>query len=428
MIYTYKTRQLVSAITAICCLAMILGSCSEWDEYKKYTKDGEIIYTGKFDSVVVFPGKERVRLWGIVTRDPKVNKCKIFWNNFRDSVMFDIDGLNDNYIFDGIFDVEEGTKSFSVYTYDAAGNSSVGVNITGNSYGSRYRNTLSNRKIKIVAYDDAVSTIYWDLIDKSRGPVQMEVRYKTPHGDTVVITPASETTTILKGLDFNNNTFSWRTVFKPLPVTPNVVCIDTFCTKYSIRGIPTFAEKEADRSFFSAVSLPGDAGPNGGSGGVAAMWDGKALNSYNGANFTDIGAGENSPQMITFDLGMVVDLTKITLYPFQEGWGAYYTFSTLRDYEIYGSSNPTSSGALDASWTLLNAGTIEKPSGLPKDNENDVDKATAKAGFSLAVDPAVPRMRYIRIRCLKNYEGFFAGNSKAFFSVAEVKVSGMLPE
>jgi hypothetical protein len=246
----------VSAITAILCLAIILGACSEWDEYKKYTKDGEIIYTGKFDSVVVFPGKERVRLWGIVTRDPKVEKCKIYWNNFSDSVIFDMDGLNDDYIFDGIFDVEEGTKSFAVYTYDAAGNSSVGVNITGNSYGSRYRNTLSNRKIKIVAYDDASSTIYWDLIDKTLGPVQMEVSYKTPHGDTVVITPASETTTTLKGLDFENDTFTWRTVFRPLPVTPNVVCIDTFCTKSNIRSIPNFIEKELDRSFFAAVSLP----------------------------------------------------------------------------------------------------------------------------------------------------------------------------
>jgi hypothetical protein len=428
MIYTYKTRQFISAITAIVCLATILGACSEWDEYKKYTKDGEIIYTGKFDSVVVFPGKERVRLWGIITRDPKVNKCKIFWNNFRDSVIFDIDGVNDDYIFDGIFDVEEGTKSFSVYTYDAAGNSSVGVDITGNSYGSRYRNTLSNRKIKSIAYDDAATTIYWDLIDKSLGPVEMEVRYKTQHGDTVVITPATETTTMLKGLDFGNEGFTWRTVFKPLPVTPNVVCIDTFCTKYSTRGIPNFEEKELDRSLFAAVSLPGDAGSNGGAGGVAAMWDGQAQNSYGGANFTDIGAGGSSPQMITFDLGMNVNLTKITLYPFQEWWGAYYVFSTIRDYEIYGSSNPTSSGALDESWTLLNAGTIEKPSGLPKDNEDAADKAAAVAGFALAVDSEAPKVRYIRIRCLRNYEAFFTGNDNAFFSIAEVKVSGMLPE
>lgn len=418
---------MVSVITTLC-LVILLVACSDWDEYKKYTQDGEIIYTGKFDSVVVFPGKERVRLWGTITRDPKVEKCKIYWNNFRDSVLFDIDGLNNDFMFDGIFGVEEGTKSFTVYTYDAAGNSSVGVTITGNSYGSRYRNTLSNRRIKSIGYDEAATTIYWDLIDKTLGPVQMEVSYKALTGDTVVITPATETTTILKGLDFENDSFTWRTVFRPLPLTPNVVCIDTFCTKYSIRGTPNFVEKELDRSLFAAVSLAGDAPGNGGAGGVAGMWDGKAQNAYDGANFTDTGAGSSSPQMVTFDLGIKVDLTTITLYPFQEWWGSYYVFSTILDYEIYGASNPSSSGALDETWTLLNSGTITKPSGLPKDNEDAADKAAAIAGFALAVDPDAPKVRYIRIRCLRNYEALFTGNSNAFFSVAEVRVFGMLPE
>ena len=411
------------------CLVVALLSCnSEWDEFKKYTKNGEIIYTGKFDSVVVFPGKERVKLWGTITRDPKVERCKIFWDNFKNSAEFEIDPLTSEFMFDEILDVAEGTKSFTVYTYDAEGNSSIGVTVTGTSYGTRYRNTLNNRKIKSIAYDDAATTIYWDLIDKMLGPVQMEVTYKIPGGDTTVITPATESTTVLKKLDFQNDGFTWRTVFKPLPLTKNVVCIDTFWTKSSIRTTPNFVQKELDRSLFAGKSLTGDTWANGGAGSVPAMWDNAAQNSYGGALFTDIGSGGSSPQMVTMDLGMKVDVTKLVVYPFQEWWGSYYVFSTIRDYEIYGSENPSASGALDESWTLLTSGTIEKISGGAKDSESAADKAAAVAGFTLNVNPDVDRIRYIRIRCLRNYEALYTGNSNAFFSIAEIRVFGMLPE
>jgi hypothetical protein len=422
----YKHTGLLFVFSLLCC-GMVMVSCSEWDEFKKYTNDGEIVYTGKFDSVVVFPGKERVRFWGTIAPDPKVKRAKVFWDNRADSVEFDVDGTGSTAAFDRIFDVAEGTKSFTVYTYDNEGHSSIGVTFTGNSYGSRYRNTLSNRKIKSVVYDDVNTVILWDLVDRMLGPVQMEVRYETPRGDTLVITPATETQTVLKDLDYANKTFSWRTVFKPLPVVPGVVCIDTFQTRSAESTIPTFVEKELDRSMFAAVSLAGDTPNNGGSGGIASMWDGGAQNNYGQVLFTDIGTGGSSPQMVTVDLGLNVDLTKLIIYPFKESYG-YYVFSTLRDYEIYGSANPSSNGSLDASWSLLASGTFEKISGGGASAESAEDVAAAIAGFSVPVDPAVTKVRYIRIRCLRNYDAFFNSNSKAFFSVAELRVFGMLPE
>lgn len=406
-------------------LIVALAACSEWDEFKKYTEDGEIVYVGKFDSVSVFPGKERVRLWGTLTRDPKVTGCKIYWDNFQDSAEFSIDGPGSDFTFDEVFDVGEGTKSFTVFTFDDAGNSSIGVTVTGTSYGTRYRNTITNRKIKTITYDDAASTITWDLIDNMLGPVQMEVNYTTIHGnDTVVVTPAAETSTVLKGLDYMNDTFAWHTVFKP-----QTLAIDTFWSSSSIRGIPTFVEKQLDRSLFKAVTLPGDTWANGGAGGVAAMWDGAAQNSYGGALFTDIGSGSTSPQMVTLDLGLNVDLNTLVIYPFLENNGRYFTFSTIRDYEIYGSRNPNSNGALDESWTLLNAGSLVKPSGTDQSvPETDADKDLAKAGIPIAIDPDVQKIRYVRIRCLLNYDAFYYGNTKGFFSIAEIRAYGMLPE
>ena len=424
----YKHTGLLFLLSLLCC-GTLMVSCTDWDEFKKYTDGGEIVYIGRFDTLVVFPGKERVNFRGIISPDPKVKRCKIYWNNRADSVEFEVDATGGNAPFDQIVSMTEGTKSFTIYTYDGDGNRSIPRTVTGTSYGSRYRNTLSNRRIQTVDYDRDSSTIYWDLIDRMLGPEYMEVSYQTPRGDTVVFTPATETETVLKGLDYAHHTFSWRTIFRPLPSVKGVVCIDTFQTRYNRSTIPVFAELELARSKFAEKALPGDAPNNGGAGGVKAMWDGGAQNDYGKVLFTDIPAGASSPQMVTVDLGQRLPLTKIVIYPFLEnGSGLYYGFSTLRDYEIYGSSNPSSNGALDASWTLLNSGTITKVSGGPANTETAADKAQAIAGHALAVDPNAPKVRYLRIRCLRNYEGFNNGNSKAFFSVAELRVFGMMPQ
>jgi hypothetical protein len=419
-----RKHKLLSTIGLLC--FVVLVSCSDWDDFKKYTDEGEIIYPGKFDSVAVFSGDNRVRLWGQMTADPKVTSAKIFWNNNQDSAEFAIDGAGADYVFDQIIDIAEGVNSFTLYTYDAAGNKSVPAIVTGVAFGDRYRNTLYNRGIKSIAYDDAVTTIYWDIIDTRLGPEEMEVRYTNVDGEEVIVTTAaSETSTALPNLNYGEDGFTWRTIYRPLAeLTP----IDTFATAYSARGVPTFAEEELDRSLFAEAFFTGDTFGNGGAGGIDAMWDEQAQNSYGGANFTDINSAWSSPQMITFDLGLKVDVTQIKIYPFQEWWGSYYVFSTIRDYEIYGSASPSSSGALDETWTLLASGTFAKPSGLGKDNESDADKALAIGGFPVTVDPDAPKVRYIRIRCLKNYEAYWQNGTSGFFSIAEIKISGMLPQ
>jgi hypothetical protein len=419
----FKNRYKLYNILFVMCCTTFLISCTDWDEFKKHTAGGEIVYPGKFDSVAVYPGKERVRLWGQLTSDPKVTKARVFWDNKQDSVEFDINVLESEFLFDEIIDVGEGTKSFTLHTYDDFGNKSVGVTVTGISYGDRYRNTLPNRRIKSVAFLDEATTIYWDVIDPKLGPEAMEVRYEIDGIPTVVTSNGSEPT-VLPGLDYENDSFTWRTIFRPLPGSNKLVPIDTFMTRFSA---PTFVDKQLDRSLFRETSYPGDTFSNGGAGGVDAMWDGKAQNDYGGANFTDIGSGGSSPQMVTLDLGTSVQATKIVIYPFRENYGSY-VFSTIRDYEIYGSAIPNSNGALDETWTLLKAGTFTKPSGLGKENENADDKALAIAGFSLELEPEAPKIRYVRIRCLKNYEGYWQNNNKAFFSVAEIHVFGMLPQ
>jgi hypothetical protein len=416
-----KNSSVTAWMAILLCTFMILSCSQPWDDFKKYTKDGEIIYIGKIESPTFYPGKERVRLLGLLTPDPKIAKCKIFWHDNRDSVTFDIDRSSSGNIIDKSFSVSEGVTSFMIYTYDNEGNSSVGVSAVGSSYGTRYRNSLYNRKIKTIDYDKGATTVFWDIIDAGLSPLEMEVRYKAVTGDTVVITKATETSSVLKGLKYETDGFTYRTVFRP--VFNKLNSIDTFCTAYAARGIPTFAEKELDRSLFRAVTnLPGDVGPNGGSGGIAAMWDGKA-NGYGNSSFTDLNASlQTSPSMITFDLGLKAKLSKVWILPFRDP--TWFSFTTMKRFEIWGSANPNPNGALDASWSKLGSYTVVRPSGRAEGQpDTPEDIALASAGFTWAADANAPKVRYLRIRCLESFRPGITAQS-----VGEIRVYGLLPQ
>jgi hypothetical protein len=207
-------------------------SCSKWDDYKKYTANGENIYTGKLDSVKAYSGKNRVRITGLLNADPKITTFKIFWNNNKDSVVFDAKTSVVNGMFDQTFPVSEGVANFVIYTYDANGNRSVPVYIIGKSFGDNYRKTLNNRFITSLTYAAAKdsTTINWDVALATA--IQTELKYpKNPTGDTaVVITPAKDSRTALPGFNYQTSKFTYRTVYKP-----DATSIDTFATQYVIR-------------------------------------------------------------------------------------------------------------------------------------------------------------------------------------------------
>ena len=85
---------------------------------------------------------------------------------------------------------------------------------------------------------------------------------------------------------------------------------------------------------------------------------------------------------------------------------------------MWGSSNPSLNGALDASWTLLGSYEMKKPSGSPGNTETASDKEAAAAGFYYDIDFNAPKVRYMRIKCLVNWGG--SGPQ----SVDELKVFG----
>lgn len=185
---------------------------------------------------------------------------------------------------------------------------------------------------------------------------------------------------------------------------------DTF-----FKTIKPLYETEFLPSKFSTFVLPGDAPQVTNGSALQFIWDGKL--GWPNTSFTNQVPGGNGPHMITFNLGTTGKISRVWIRPYPEG-SRYYYLTTMKRFEIYGSVNPSLSGALDASWVLLGSYTVVKPSGLPYGTDNTLDQTTGAAGFDWEIDLLAPKVRYMRVRCLENFAG---GTAQ---SINELKVYG----
>lgn len=208
-------------------------SCEKMDDiYKDYIIPNGNVYPGKATSPLVSAGKGRVLISWLKGTDPKVVKAKIFWNNFTDSVGIkitqDVDTIH--YL---IEELEENTYTFIIKTYDAEGNVSIPVELSGNSYGSVYQSKLSNRRISSESAKNNVWTINWDRGDEANGAVFSEIIFKNNENeDQTVIIPIDENTTVINDI-LPGSEYKYRTIY-----LPEVNAIDTFYTDYTIKTIP----------------------------------------------------------------------------------------------------------------------------------------------------------------------------------------------
>lgn len=214
-------------VLAVLCVIAALASCTRMDDYKDYVKDGEISYTGKIDSLKIYPGHNRVLITGLFISDPKVKSCRIYWNNRRDSVSVPVTrttGVDTlRTILTGL---EEGTQNFEFVTYDDLSNPSVVVRASANVYGDRYQASLINRPIADVELaDNGNTTIRWGGLDKTLGRASVVINYtKTDMTGAVVKKLYSDTSSVTVLPDYKyGSKFTYTTEF-----LPDTTAIDTF--------------------------------------------------------------------------------------------------------------------------------------------------------------------------------------------------------
>jgi hypothetical protein len=285
-------------------ITLSLSSCSKWDDYKKYTDAGEIVYPGKLDSVKAYSGKNRVRITGKLNADPKITAIKIFWNNNADSVVYEIKRSVSGSVFDQTFAMPESITTFAVYSYDAEGHKSVPVYVVGKSFGDNYRKKITNRIISSIRYLSTGTTIAWEAIDPSIGALSTEVQYIANGVTKDVVSPAAENS-VFDALPNVNTLIRYRGVFKPDSTsidTFKVAYKDTVVVPLKNRNVPFIASSKngrwgnlADWNANSAIQS------HGGYGGWDE-WNGNIFNVESGWGAPAVTNGKLS-QTFTLDPG-----------------------------------------------------------------------------------------------------------------------------
>src|SRR5690554_3019903 len=189
------------------------SSCdSQSDIYKDYVVPNGLIYPGPAQQPVVYPGNKRVKLSWLRGTDPRVQKARIFWNNYTDSVELPVAADKDtvSYIIDPI---SENTYSFMIHTYDDEGNESIPIEILGTVYGDNYQGLLTNRLLKSTYYDGQDLKLNWGTVESSEVGIHLNWTDINGNSQTTDV-DTLETETLLPNFNIDMP-LSYSTTHKP---------------------------------------------------------------------------------------------------------------------------------------------------------------------------------------------------------------------
>jgi hypothetical protein len=161
---------------------MMVVSCQTIDEtFEEFTIDGETIYIGRSDTVIVGAGYNKLRFWVAINSDPKISKGLLESNDGSVRHEFDVvrtKSGNDTISFD--LDVEEGEYNFGLFLLDNNGNSSVRREFQATAYGEKYKSSLINRGILNIEAYETNAIFHWS--DAPRNAIETLLTYEDGAG------------------------------------------------------------------------------------------------------------------------------------------------------------------------------------------------------------------------------------------------------
>lgn len=159
-------------------------------------------------------------------------------------------------------------------------------------------------------------------------------------------------------------------------------------------------EIRLDKKKFKELFLPGDSRGTTYGGSMPRIWD-ESTAPGPGQYYHTGNSPSVEPQSFTFDLGVVAKLSRFTL---QAPSNDIFNDVVPKIYEIYGAGVLDISGSF-SSWIKLMDVVSVKPSGLPRGQLTNEDKEAGKRGDERSFSSDLPKVRYIRIRCIENWTG-----------------------
>ncbi len=231
-------------------IVLILGlfffmSCENMEDvHKKYIADGEIIYRVKPTTIKSYSGYNQAKLtWNLVC--PKlVTQCRIEENN---SLLAELPVVYEDTVrMECILNnLEEKTHTFSIYTLDAEGNTSLKSEIIVDVYGAKYEaNLRTNISLKSVwRKADNSNQVLIGLSEQSSSKVvKTRVYYKNVDGKEAMQEVKTGEKEIVLEQVAEDSYFKLQDVYMPVEN-----CIDEFpageMREYPISEIPVVGSR-----------------------------------------------------------------------------------------------------------------------------------------------------------------------------------------
>lgn len=231
---------------------LLMASCVKMEEvHQDYIPDGEIIYRAKATEVTGYSGINRAKLsWKLIC-PTFVTRCEIRQN---DSVLaaVPVEYKDTVYLEHILTGLDEKTHTFSVYSLDADGNSSIKSDVIVEVFGEKYNNTLrTNTSLKSVwrRVDDKQKVLVHISERGSSKIAGTNIFYLDGTGKEASIRVEPETSTIEIANVANNSYFKLQDLYQPV-----INCIDLFpapTEEYSASELPI----EGSRTFSTTYKI-----------------------------------------------------------------------------------------------------------------------------------------------------------------------------
>src|SRR5699024_4734178 len=157
------------------------------------------------DSIKVYPGKNRVQISFPMPSDPSVSKAKVYWRNGNDSLEVPIDRAGEDGTVDIMLtDMEGGSYTFDMYTYEEKRNKSIKMSAIGEGYVESYIKSLLSRALEKSLFINDHLEIEWG--DAEDMEVYTEVHYQTASGENkTMLVEQGETNSVIEDYDFERS-------------------------------------------------------------------------------------------------------------------------------------------------------------------------------------------------------------------------------
>lgn len=301
----FKIPKMIKCACMVVLSAIVMGCETNRDTFEDFVREGETIYVGAADTVLVGSGFDKLRFWVAINADPKIKSGILMSTDNSITHEFEVERRQngkDTITFD--LEIPEGDYTLGLYMMDEAGNSSVRREVPAKVYGAKYQAGLVNRGLNEIIASSTTATFTW--AEAALNMVSTELLYEDQSGSLQsVIVPNNQNTTIVENYKLGGE-IRVKSVFKP-----TAMAIEDFEAEPSERTFPS--EYVVDKSSITALRLPFDASDGCYGSSYARLTDGKIDEFWHSCENEQENAEDLYPWVMSFDLGNAANISKFRL-------------------------------------------------------------------------------------------------------------------